>query len=110
MRRIFNFIEIYKWDVRKSMDVNEHLDKMEKLVITQVRDEKVRKVIMDKIENDRRENIFSFEGYMEFYGELDKLGKVQMDVWRSDIILRKFYGSLAVVRAAVRFKKGLKNS
>lgn len=90
------------------MDVKGHLDKMEQLATTQVRDEDVRKLLMDNIDKDREDGYFNLDKYMEFYGELDRLGKVQMDVWKADEVLKSFYGSLAVVRAAVRFKRGIK--
>lgn len=91
------------------MDVIMHLGRMEEIANTQVRDEENRRLLLGIIENDRKNRNFSLEKYFEFYEELDKLGKVQLDIWKVDKLLEKFYGSLAVVRAAVRFKRGIKN-
>ena len=95
--------------VVESMDVKCHLDKMEQIARTQVRDVDVREFLLGVIEEDRIRNNFSLEKYLEFYGELGRLGQVQMEIWKTEKILKRFYGSLAVVRAAVRFKRGIKN-
>ena len=95
-------------DVIGIMDVKSHLDKMDQIARTQVRDEEVREFLLGVIEEDRISNHFSLEKYLEFYGELGRLGQVQMEIWKTEKVLKRFYGSLAVVRAAVRFKRGIK--
>jgi len=86
----------------------EKLEKMELLMKTQIRDEDVRELLGRMLEEDREKGRFDLGRYWDFYEYMGKLGKVQMDCWRVDETLGKFYGSLMVVRAAVKFKKNLR--
>jgi len=86
----------------------EKLEKMELLVKTKLVDEEVSELLMRMVEKDKEEQNFDLEKYMEFYDYFNELGKMQMDCWRTEETLNNFYGSLMVVRAAVKFKKNLR--
>jgi len=86
----------------------EKLEKMELLVKTKLVDEEVSELLMRMVEKDKEEKNFDLEKYMEFYDYFNELGKMQMDCWRTEETLNNFYGSLMVVRAAVKFKKNLR--
>jgi len=86
-----------------------HLDKIEQLARTNIRNEDVQMLILQIISKDKEEqNQFDLEKYWEFYEEMDRLGKVQMDIWKTDQTLGKWKENVNVLRAALKFKKALK--
>ena len=86
----------------------EKLEKMELLVKTKLVDEEVSDLLGKMVENDKEEKNFELERYMKFYDYFNEMGKMQMDCWKTEETLGKFYESLMVVRAVVKFKKGIK--
>ena len=89
--------------------MNEKFLRLEQIANTQIKDKDVKELFYRIAREDVEKKLpFDLAKYWQFYPYLNSLGKTQMECWKADETLNKFYGSLGVVMAAVKFKKLLK--
>jgi hypothetical protein len=89
--------------------MQEKLLRLEQIANSQIRDNDVRNLFYKIAREDIEKKLpFDLKKYWQFYPYLNELGKTQLECWKADETLRRFYGGFQAVRAAVKFKRLLK--
>ncbi len=82
-----------------------YLRRMEELVRIDINDALIRNKMLLELEG---ENIFNLEKYMEYYEYFGEIGKTQLEIWKSDETLKRFYKGIGFVLAVGKFRRGLR--
>ncbi len=82
---------------------------LKSMVNIDIKDFELREELLENLENDRISNSFVLEKYLPYYDKFGELGKTQLDVWRADNTLKKFYRGIGTILAISKFKRGLRN-
>ena len=81
---------------------------LKSLVNIDIKDVELREELLENLENDRINGHFDLEKYLVYYDHFGELGKTQLEVWRSDCTLKKFYKGIGVILAVNKLRRGLR--
>ena len=79
------------------------------MVNIDIKNQELREELLENLENDRINNHFELDKYLPYYEHFGELGKTQLDIWKSDKNLSKFYRGIGVMLAVSKFRKNLIN-
>lgn len=96
-------MEIWDKKIREVMDLV-FIKTLKSMVDIDIRDESLREELMESLEMDRVNGGFDLGKYLRYYDYFGKLGKTQLDIWRLDENLKKFYGGIGVLLAVSRLR------
>ncbi len=78
------------------------------LVEIDIKDIDLRERLQENLNDDLELGVFDLEKYLNYYNEFGPLGKTQLDVWKSDKTINKFYNNIGVILAVSKFKNSIK--
>ena len=81
------------------------INTLKSLVNIDIKNLELREELLENLENDRIKGNFNLEKYMNYYDDFGELGKTQLDVWKADKTLSKFYRGIGLVLAVSKFRK-----
>ena len=84
------------------------INTLKTLVNIDIKDIELREELLENLENDRINGHFDLEKYLGYYEYFGELGKTQLDVWKADKTLGKFYKSLGTILAINKFRRLMK--
>ena len=87
---------------------NNFIQTLKALVDIDIRDEDLRERLLENLNDDLEIGTFNLEKYLTYYENFGPLGKTQLDVWKTDRTLQKFYKSMGVILAVSKFKNSIK--
>jgi hypothetical protein len=85
------------------------INTLKSLVNIDIKDVELREKLLENLENDRIKKKFELDKYIRYYDNFGILGKTQLDVWKADKSLSKFYRGIGLVLAVSKFRRGLRN-
>jgi len=77
---------------------------LKSLVDIDIKEVELREELIESLENDRINGKFSLEKYYAYYDRFGPLGKTQLDIWKSDEKMKKFFGVISQILVISRMK------
>jgi len=84
------------------------INTLKTLVNIDIKDIELREELLENLENDRMNGHFNLDKYLGYYEYFGELGKTQLDVWKADRTLGKFYKGIGTILAINKFRRLMK--
>lgn len=84
------------------------INTLKTLVNIDIKDIELREELLENLENDRMNGHFDLDKYLGYYEYFGELGKTQLDIWKADRTLGKFYKGIGTILAINKFRRLMK--